>query len=156
MFLVSSCSCLRSTHWSQVISWEWKCCWSSADRRCSNYIWVINNFITYQGATYIRGFTLASAPEVLMWIETYVNNKQFLGIVFWTWLNQFHLIPLGLEGRLPGFPNFQLYASLHCAYNSWHLVKSLNLFYHIIAVFFIFYCDDNIVLYHAFFSIISS
>ena len=29
------------------ISWEWRCSWSSADRRCSNYIWVINNFIAY-------------------------------------------------------------------------------------------------------------
>ena len=27
--------------------WEWRCSWSSADRRCSNYIWVINNFIAY-------------------------------------------------------------------------------------------------------------
>ena len=24
-----------------------RCSWSSADRRCSNYIWVINNFIAY-------------------------------------------------------------------------------------------------------------
>ena len=47
MFLVSSCSCLRSIHWSQVLSWEWRCSWSSADRRCSNYIWVINNFIAH-------------------------------------------------------------------------------------------------------------
>ena len=23
--------------------WEWRCRWSSADRRCCNYIWVINN-----------------------------------------------------------------------------------------------------------------
>ena len=30
-----------------VLSWEWRCSWSSADRRCSNYIWVINNFIAY-------------------------------------------------------------------------------------------------------------
>ena len=58
MFLVSSCSCLRSIHWSQVLSWEWRCSWSSADRRCSNYISVINNFTAYQGATYIRGFTV--------------------------------------------------------------------------------------------------
>ena len=58
MFLVSSCSCLRSIHWSQVLSWEWRCSWSSADRRCSNYIWVINNFIAYWGATYIIGFTV--------------------------------------------------------------------------------------------------
>ena len=24
MFLVSSCTCLRSIHWSQVLSWEWR------------------------------------------------------------------------------------------------------------------------------------
>ena len=58
MLLVSSRSCLRSIHWSQLLSWEWRCNWSSADRRCSNYIWVINNFIAYWGATYIRGFTV--------------------------------------------------------------------------------------------------
>ena len=26
---------------------KWRCSWSSADRRCTNYIWVINNFIDY-------------------------------------------------------------------------------------------------------------
>ena len=39
-----SCSCYCSIHWSQVLSREWRCSWSSADRRCSNYIWVISNF----------------------------------------------------------------------------------------------------------------
>ena len=29
------------------LSREWRCSWSSADRRCSNYIWVINNSIAY-------------------------------------------------------------------------------------------------------------
>ena len=57
MTLISSCSCLFSIHWNQVISWEWRCSWSSADRRCSNYIWVINDFIAL-GATYIRGLTV--------------------------------------------------------------------------------------------------
>ena len=33
--------------WSQMLSREWRCSWSSADRRCSNYIWVIDNFIAY-------------------------------------------------------------------------------------------------------------
>ena len=47
MFLISSCSCLRPIHWSQVLSQEWRCSWSSADRLCSNYIWVINNFINF-------------------------------------------------------------------------------------------------------------
>ena len=58
MFLVSSCSCLCPIHWSQVFSREWRCSWSSADRRCSNYIWVINNFIAYKCAYYIRGLTV--------------------------------------------------------------------------------------------------
>ena len=32
-------------HWSQVLNQEWRCSWSSADRRCSNYIWVIKKNI---------------------------------------------------------------------------------------------------------------
>ena len=42
-----------------ILSREWRCSWSNADRRCSNYILVINNFIAYLGATYIRGLTVA-------------------------------------------------------------------------------------------------
>ena len=42
------------------VKWEWRCSWSSADRRCSNYIWVINIFIANKGVTYIRGFTVPS------------------------------------------------------------------------------------------------
>ena len=57
MSLISSCSCLCPIHWSQVLCREWRCSWSSADRRCSNYIWVMNKIIAYQDATYIRGFT---------------------------------------------------------------------------------------------------
>ena len=54
MFLVLSCSWLFTIYWSQVLSREWGCSWSSADRRCPNYIWVINNWIVYQGTPYIR------------------------------------------------------------------------------------------------------
>ena len=43
MFLVSSCSCIWAIYWGHVLSREWRCSWSSADRRCSKYIWVINN-----------------------------------------------------------------------------------------------------------------
>ena len=45
--LVLSCGCLCRIPWSQLLSREWRCSWSSADRRCSNYIWVIDNFIAY-------------------------------------------------------------------------------------------------------------
>ena len=34
-------------HWSQMLSQEWRCSLSSADRRCSNYIRVISKFIAY-------------------------------------------------------------------------------------------------------------
>ena len=52
---------------------EWRCSWSSADRRCSNYIWVIDNFIAYQGATYIRGF-------MVTWIWPLGANLNEIGI----------------------------------------------------------------------------
>ena len=58
MFLVLACSCLCSIYWRQVLSGEWRCSWSSADRRCSNYIWVINNLIAYNSASYIRDLTV--------------------------------------------------------------------------------------------------
>ena len=58
MIVVSSCSCLWPILWSQELNWEWRCSWSSADRRCSNYIWVINNSIANSGASYMRGLTL--------------------------------------------------------------------------------------------------
>ena len=45
-------------YWSHVLSGEWRCSWSSADRRCSNYIWVINNLIAYESVPYIRDLTV--------------------------------------------------------------------------------------------------
>ena len=43
--LVSSCSCLCQFHWSWVQSRKLRCSWSSADRRCSNFIWMTMNII---------------------------------------------------------------------------------------------------------------
>ena len=56
-----------------MLSREWRCSWSSADRRCSNYIWVINNFIACWGAPYIRYlmvlFNSVSVKEVGSLVE---------------------------------------------------------------------------------------
>ena len=41
--------CLYPIHWEQVLSRKWCSC-SSANRRCSIYICVINNFIAYLSA----------------------------------------------------------------------------------------------------------
>ena len=49
---------LSFTNPLKVLSREWRCSWSSADRQCSNYIWVIHNFIAHQGVAYIRGLTI--------------------------------------------------------------------------------------------------
>ena len=38
----------------QVLSREWRCSWSSDDRRCANCIWVICKFIAYEASSYIR------------------------------------------------------------------------------------------------------
>ena len=61
--LNSNVSCLGlqlscAIYWSQVMGGEWRCSWSSADRRCSKYIWVIVNFIANFIASYIRDLTV--------------------------------------------------------------------------------------------------
>ena len=64
MILVSSCNCLCPIHWNQGSNQEWRCSWSSADRRCSNYIWVINKFTAYKGVSYIRGLTVTYEQSI--------------------------------------------------------------------------------------------
>ena len=58
MFLISPCSYPFPFHWSQVLSREWRCSWSSADRQYSNCICVINKFSAYWSVAYIRSLTL--------------------------------------------------------------------------------------------------
>ena len=54
----------------EVRCWEWRCSWSSVDRQCSNYIWVVNNFIAYKGVPYIRDLTV----YFLFSLKTFSNN----------------------------------------------------------------------------------
>ena len=86
MIFVSSCRSLCSSHWSQLLSREWRCSWSSADRRCSNYIWVINNVIACKGATYIRDFmVIAILPALIS--EVYgspLGVHDVFGCYLWT------------------------------------------------------------------------
>ena len=43
-----SCNVTVCTELQMTSPWrDWRCSWSSADRRCSSYIWVINNFIAH-------------------------------------------------------------------------------------------------------------
>ena len=62
MFLISSYRCLLPNPLKP--GREWRCSWSNADRRCSNYIRVINNFIALSGAAFIRGLeVLINCPS---------------------------------------------------------------------------------------------
>ena len=65
MFTVSSCIYLCPIYWSHVLSRKWRCSWSSADRRCSNYIWVINNLMAHKDASCIRDLTVDQ-----IWLHT--------------------------------------------------------------------------------------
>ena len=81
MNLISSCSRLCPIHWSRVLSREWRYSWSSADRRCSNYIWMINNLISNSGAAYIRDLTVLWIGPVgtnfsEIWIEIQFSFKK--------------------------------------------------------------------------------
>ena len=79
MFLVSSCGCFCPIFWSHVLSWEWRCSWSSAERRGYKYIWVINILIVYKGASYIRYFTVV--PFCLRPIELWQHNTHTAQII---------------------------------------------------------------------------
>ena len=57
---------------------KWRCSWSSADRRCANYIWVINNFITYQGVSHVRDLTVrANLVNRVSWSRTSSYRQMF-------------------------------------------------------------------------------
>ena len=101
---VPSCGCFCRIPWSQMLSREWRCSWSSADRRCSNYIWVINNFIAYKGASYIRDFTVFTFhsindtfrrkkhPQLMPWwilhLQVYTKFSDRLSEETFPWLIQ--------------------------------------------------------------------
>ena len=78
MILVPFCSCLCPIYWSHVWSREWRCSWSSADRRCSNYIWVIDNLIANKGASYIRDLTVYHVTFIIFLNYPWVSNDYVL------------------------------------------------------------------------------
>ena len=67
MFLPSSWSCLSPIHWSQILSGEWRCSWSSTDRRYSSYIWLINK-------ANLRDLIAATGLVILLELD---QNRQF-------------------------------------------------------------------------------
>ena len=88
MILVLSFSCLCPIHWSWALCREWRCSWSSADRRCSNYIWVIMNLIVYYAASFIRGLTVVcisvKLSELTLVFGTTTGSYHFFSYCLYT------------------------------------------------------------------------
>ena len=63
--------------WKPGVKLERRCSWSSADRRCSNHIWVVNNFIAFSGAPYIRGLTVCRGCASEM-----TNVDKYISLIF--------------------------------------------------------------------------
>ena len=82
MFLVSSYSCICPIYWMQVLSLERRRSWSNTDRRCSNYIWGINNLIANQSETYVRDLTARCVPRGgAIWAKQ-SKSKQSKAVVY--------------------------------------------------------------------------
>ena len=73
---------------SQMLSREWRCSWSSTDRRCSNYIWVIDNFIAHKGVTYIRGFMVVYCQIITVVLHAAWYLSSLATWLFVQWLIQ--------------------------------------------------------------------
>ena len=92
MLLIPSCSCLSSIHWSQVLSREWRCSWSSADRRCSNYIWVINNFIACYDVSHFRALMVLQSSIFKIFTCFRTNLRCYLFPNKWSFSHHFSQI----------------------------------------------------------------
>ena len=69
-------NCLCPIHWSQLLCREWRCSWSSAGRRCSNYICMINTRKAYY-CLYWR-FDCISYFIIYWECEQYINYRSNL------------------------------------------------------------------------------
>ena len=109
--LVSSCCFLCPIHWKQVLSRVWSWGWSSTDRRCSNHMWVINNFcplsyvfiievwrwwwfyLTWMNAlTRIGHYSHANSLALM-----YNSSKRNPKLLYWWFLCNIHVCMAGIE-----------------------------------------------------------
>ena len=119
MFLVSSCSCLCPIHWSQVFNREWRCSWSSADRRFSTTsqwstsllptkVWFILEFWpNFWGCTvhmiskHLDRSITKRVNELLCNNDIYYNESAFLYSYLYNRFTLHQLALLNHQGLLP-------------------------------------------------------
>ena len=68
-YVLVNSSCLCPIHWSRALRREWRCSWSSANRRCSSYNRVFSNFIANSGATYIEDWQYIKQANDLLGVN---------------------------------------------------------------------------------------
>ena len=66
-----------------MLSGEWRCSWSSTDRWCSNYIWLINNIIAYKSVTYIRCLTVHTIRSNMTQVYRKQNDRTITHVINW-------------------------------------------------------------------------
>ena len=77
MVLALSCRCLCPIHWNQVLSREWRCSWSRADR------WILPNVLRNANLISILNIRYLS----IMWN---IARWPFLGLRLWYLINKSH------------------------------------------------------------------
>ena len=91
MYCQTSIRCTKFS--SSLPSWEWRCSWSSADRWCSNYIWVIKNFCLQTGKK-----ILPTNWQLILEVSRYISGRLkiergALKPTFWNeWLNEKNIL----------------------------------------------------------------
>ena len=81
MFVISSCSFYCAIHWNQVLNRKWRCSWSSADRRCSNYNWMIKKSFP----TKVR-LILEIWQYMMAWSDTPLSGHLFISTINRNWV----------------------------------------------------------------------
>ena len=122
MFLICSCSCLCPIYWSHVLSWEWRCSWCSADRRCSNYIWVINNLIAHKGVTYIRDLKVLAVVHFELFIGKSFRYSMAVKLKFYlTYFSCLSQYCFNCQLNLPQGTNFSDIKNTLFSFDKMHL-----------------------------------
>ena len=116
-----------------------KMSWSSADRRCSNNIWVINNDFAYKGATYIRCLTVYPSynAEVITYPCPNPNAKEANQV--WYQKRCAYVLLTNIWNKYMeascnfyrGMSLFRVSATVHvhgCNYHYWYFVNPLLIY----------------------------
>ena len=114
-----------------MLNGEWRCSWSSADRRCSDYIWMINNLIFNQIGSYIRDLMVITTSCLfqypIRWRHKIDVYNSLIALQFVRCLsNHFAELPAQFQGTIFKHFNIQscgLYTSFDIIELGYHWIR---------------------------------